>query len=92
MSYLIRCEGHASGAPGAPMGAFLAAADVNAAGGRGVVEWSSDPATVLKFPTPTEAMEAWRQQSTVAPVRADGQANRPLTAYTITVVPLGSVS
>ena len=42
-----------------------------------------------QFDSFTEAMEFWRRQSTVHPFRlSDGKPNRPLCAYSVTVVNL----
>jgi hypothetical protein len=37
------------------------------------------------FSSSTEALEHWRRQSVVYPLRPDGKPNRPLTAYTVEV-------
>lgn len=87
--FLLVCHGYASGAPGAPVGRFLESYDVDAHGGRGSATWTDDPAKALGFVSPQAAMECWQQRSRVAPVRADGQPNRPLTAYTVSMQPAG---
>lgn len=51
----------------------------------GAANWTEDPAEALHFATAAAAIAAWRVQSTVVPVRADGRPNRPLTAYTVSV-------
>lgn len=73
---------------GAPVLAWLQAADVNAHDGRGAVTTTRDQAHALAFATHAEAFAFWQRQSTVRPLRGDGKPNRPLTAYTVTVRPL----
>lgn len=41
----------------------------------------------LRFASAVEAFALWRSTSTRTPVRPDGRPNRPLTAWTIEVVP-----
>lgn len=56
-------------------------------GGRGRVETTADPAEAKSFADAAEAMAFWRQRSPKYPRRADGEANRPLTAYTCSIGP-----
>lgn len=65
---------------------FLRTYDPDYAGGQGVVEWTSDIEKAMKFATTAEAWMLWRRTSNVRPLRADGQPNRPLTAFTIEVL------
>lgn len=51
----------------------------------GVCDLTDDLAEALRFPTKEAAFAAWRQQSTVMPLRPDGKPNRPLTAYSMTI-------
>ena len=41
----------------------------------------------LRFPNGGAALECWRTQSTRHPLRADGKPNRPLTAFSVEIVP-----
>ncbi len=59
--------------------------DVDAFDGRGDAMLTSHAAEALTFPSAGEAFTAWQTQSTVRPLRADGQPNRPLTAFTVAV-------
>lgn len=54
----------------------------------GLADWTGNRAEAITFTSYAEAMEFWRQPSTVKPRRPDGKPNRPLTAYTVEVVPL----
>lgn len=97
MSYVIRCAGLAGihvgpGDPSKPVGGLLKEFDVDAMGGRGTSDWTVDPEEALHFESPEAAHKAWTTQSTVAPLRQDGQPNRPLTAYTVEILPLSDFS
>jgi len=83
---VIRILGLADGRPLPLDGHYLRSCDVNAHGGRGAVDAVQDPAKARRFTDVVEAMEYWRRQSAVRPLRPDGLPNRPLTAYTIEVV------
>jgi hypothetical protein len=41
----------------------------------------------LRFPTGAAALECWRRQSPTHPFRPDGEPNRPLTAFSVEIVP-----
>ena len=41
----------------------------------------------LRFPNGGAALECWRTQSVLHPLRADGLPNRPLTAFSVEIVP-----
>ena len=51
----------------------------------GIADITHDLAKALRFPTAEAALAAWRQRSTIMPTRPDGQPNRPLTAYSMTL-------
>ena len=63
---------------------WLKALDVNAHRGQGSVATTTDRREALRFADMGEAFKCWKRQSTVAPLRADGRPNRPLTAFSIT--------
>lgn len=75
------------GSQAIPAGSWLERWDMDYAGGLGAAWWTVDPAKAHRFASPADAMAAWRSQSRLAPLRADGQPNRPLTAYTVEVIP-----
>jgi hypothetical protein len=70
-------------ATGEPINAWLKSADVNAYAGRGHCEFTMRRDEALAFPDFVAAMDFWKLQSTVTPIRPDGKPNRPLTAYTV---------
>jgi len=87
MTYVIRIE-RCEGFPQHDhtcAGRFIRAYDVDAHGGRGSVEFTTDPREAIRFASASLAMEAWRTQSKRVPLRDDGKPNRPLTAYTVEI-------
>lgn len=66
-------------------GAWLAHFDLDARDGIGEVTWTMNSEDALAFPTPGVALAAYRSTSKVRPLRDDGQPNRPLTAFTVSV-------
>lgn len=67
---------------------FLMDFDVAAHNGRAPFPTTIDIRLAKHFPDVVEALEFWRTQSRVRPLRPDGGANRPLTAFTVEVVPV----
>jgi hypothetical protein len=65
-------------------GPYLQWSDPDARGGKGAERWTDDVAKAKKFGSFLEAMECWKAQSTVRPLRPDGRPNRPLTAFSVT--------
>ncbi len=91
MSYVIRCM---QDEPGNVIpeqllslhgGRGLKRFDPNACDGRGSVEWTNDLGQALQFSDVVEAAEFYRQQSKVRPLKDDGEPNRTLTEYTLTL-------
>jgi hypothetical protein len=71
---------------GAPAsGPYLEWFSVDAYDGRGSDIWTHDVSKAMRFPSFEAATECWRRQSTVTPLRTDGQPNRPLTAYNVII-------
>ena len=67
---------------------YVVACDVDARDGRGVLVDTPDQARATVFPSAFDALEYWKRQSTRRPLRDDGKPNRPLTAFTVEVVPV----
>lgn len=65
-------------------GQYLKSYDPEAYDGMGDCEWTADREEALVYPSFLEAFEAWRQVPKSRPKRADGAANRPLTAFSVT--------
>lgn len=66
---------------------YVVDCDVDARGGLGVATFTATPAEARQFATGAEALDFWKRVSTVRPKRPDGKPNRPLTAYTVELVP-----
>jgi hypothetical protein len=84
MQYVIRLFGFGFD------GAFVQEYDPDAYDGRGHLKVTGDPGRALTFPTQAEAVERWRAQSTVQPLRADGRPNCPLSAFTVQIEPVAA--
>lgn len=65
---------------------WLKTYDLEAFGGRGHAIFTKDKAKALRFETKEAAWDCWRSISKTKPVRQDGKPNRPLTAFTITIL------
>lgn len=70
----------------AKVGSYVVSYDPDAHNGRGYVEGNLDLKKAKRFGSFEEAVEYWRQVSTVKPTRPDGKPNRPLTAFSVTVM------
>lgn len=69
---------------------FIESYDVNAMDGVGAATLTEHEADALRFDNFQAAFDAWKTQSTLQPLRDDGQPNRPLTAYTVEFVAVTS--
>jgi hypothetical protein len=83
---LMKVVAMADGRPGNWAGTYLHSADFDANAGIGDMAFTSDPQRAMRFADARAALELWRTQSTVLPLRPDGKPNRPLTALTIEIV------
>lgn len=54
--------------------------------GRGLLLTTDDITQAKRFKNGIEAFEFWRQQSPTVPLRTDGKPNRPLTAFTVSMI------
>ena len=59
--------------------------DVDAFGGRGEVKLTRNRRRAKRFASPEDAIEYWHRQSRRTPLRDDGEPNRPLCAYNVTL-------
>lgn len=64
-------------------GMWLKTYDPNANDGRGHIDLTTKESEGMAFDDQVAALEFWRQQSTVRPLRPDGKPNRPLTAFNV---------
>jgi hypothetical protein len=82
---VIRVVGFADGSASEYDDQWLEKFDPDYDGGLGRIWTTSDPARAMLFDNVPAAMDFWKTQSKVKPLRADGKPNRPLTALTIGV-------
>jgi len=89
VEYVIICRGWADGRPQPDYeGLFLKAHDIEWGEGRGRFDWTPNLDDAEKFASMDEIMELWRSVPKCHPVRTtDGKPNRPLTAFTIEIMP-----
>lgn len=73
-----------------PLGQYVKSYDPDIGNGvvTGEVEGTFDPSEALTFDSSEEAYDFYRRTSTTVPLRPDGKPNRPMTAFTIEVLPL----
>jgi hypothetical protein len=93
MPYLMQAVELAAVPPGIvePPTGFLKSFDPDANGGWGLITWTTDPEDAMVFATVGDALEMWKRQSTLLPLRPDGRPNRPLTAWTVTFWNVGDL-
>jgi hypothetical protein len=70
-----------------PEGQYLADFDPEANGGRGMAWWTLDPGKAMRFVDAAAAHTCWMTVPVARPLREGGQANRPLTAFTVEYAP-----
>lgn len=80
---VIQVVGRADGRVCPQDGLYLAAGDPATVQSHDGFDWTSDPMGGLRFDSIGEALTYWSRQSTVRPLREDGQPNKPLTAWTV---------
>jgi hypothetical protein len=68
-------------------GQFVISLDADARKGRGTIKTTPDMAKAARFKSTEAAVAYWKTQSQTTPFRCDGRPNRPLTAYTVSVLP-----
>jgi hypothetical protein len=74
--------------PDAHVGQALAFYDPDSYFGAGEFRFTSDPTEAIRFPSAADAFDEWKRVSTVRPIRHDGKPNRPLSAFTLKVMPI----
>lgn len=71
-------------------GKYLRFYDPDAAEGVGLVMSTPDQDLAIHFGSFADAMEEWKRPSTVQPLRLDGKPNRPLSAWSVSPMKVGS--
>lgn len=86
--FVIRIEGLADGRPFHARGQYVSEYHVNAKRGRGDLVLTRDPTRAMHFPSKDAAFDCWRKQASPPyATRRDGKENRPMTAYTVSILP-----
>ena len=85
---LINCATYGDTLVEWPAGAYLASYDPEANDGQGHASWTENPATAMVFSSTEAAYECYRTVPANRPIRPDGKPNRPLTLFSIEVVPV----
>lgn len=84
MAVVMICWGPTHEGPNPTVdGEYLESFDPDAHDGRGDATFTSDKAKAKRFPDMLGALQEWKRQSTVRPIRPDGKANRPLTSFSV---------
>ena len=86
--YVIRIMSDALGGRTRLDGQCIKTFNPDANNGRGLITACSSKIEAKRFKTTADAHSFWMTQSTIDPVRPDGQPNRPLTAFTIEIIPV----
>jgi hypothetical protein len=86
--FVIRAEG-----PGSIMGQLLQYYDPEIKDPKdprrtGYAKWTNDPLMAIVYKTRQEALKEWMRVSVSVPLRPDGKPNRPLSAFTVTIMTL----
>lgn len=89
-SYIIRILCFADGRKSSIDGQWLKSYDPEAFEGRGDIRTTRNPELALRCKSFAQATELWKAPSRWRPLRPDGQANRPLSAFTIEIEPWSS--
>lgn len=53
----------------------------------GLAMWTTDPELAMRFDHPSDGWLLWQTQSSTVPYRPDGGLNKPLTAWSVEIVP-----
>lgn len=70
-----------------PIPLYVQSFDADAFDGGGELISTSSKKNAKKFENVEKALSYWNTQSTVKPLREDGRPNKPLTAFTVSIVP-----
>jgi hypothetical protein len=93
MPHVILIQGLVNGEPSPYDGEYLGRMDFeDCEPGECNLETTPDPERALHFKDIIAAREMWVTVDPRNPVRLDGKPNRPLTAFSVTIEPLKSVS
>jgi hypothetical protein len=85
--YILRIIARADGTDSPEAGRFILGYDPDYHQGRGLLTTTEIRRKARRFNDQGDAYAFWRQPSRIQPTRPDGQPNRPLTAYTVSIEP-----
>lgn len=88
MNYVMRIVGVADGRPCAEAGCYVRRYTPDGFGGNGRIVVTPNEAHARRYPDQLSAWQEYLRTSATHPRRPDGQPNRPLTAYTVEILPL----
>lgn len=95
MSVILRIEGLATGGPNQWQGHYVEScdfeADMSPGSNAAMGSFTADPLKAKQFGGPIEALEFWKTIRKRDGLRPDGKPNRPLTAFTVSIIQLGDV-
>lgn len=91
MKLAIRIIEDAAGFKSPLAGMYVKGMDPDKYNGRGHISVTDDPDEALLFDDAVAAHEFYKTRSKKFPFRRDGQANRPLTAFTVSIGPVESL-
>jgi hypothetical protein len=86
VSYVIEIVGLADGTPTIATGTYVEDYTPDGNDGQGELLLTARPELAKLYDDPMDALAEWKRVSTTHPTRPDGKPNRPLTAFTVTVV------
>lgn len=84
---LIRASAIPALIPCPEAGAFVVEMDLEARHGFGELQVTRDARQAKVFANPAEALEYYQRVPVCRPHRDDGRPNKPLTAYTVEIIP-----
>lgn len=92
MSYVIICRGLAGHSlminrEPPPTGQYLKTFDPEAHQGLGFAEWTKNLDEAMQFTDQEAALRCWATVPHRRPTRPNGQLNKPLTAFTVEILP-----
>jgi hypothetical protein len=84
----MKLIGLATGERTAIDGSYVLTYSPDGHGGQGRLEVTRKLALAKRYDSGGDALADWQRVSATHPVRIDGKPNRPLSAYTVEIVPL----
>lgn len=83
---LLQILSRADGLPSGVDGQYVKSYTADGNEGRGDLVLTRHRGQAKRYPSKLAAMSEWKRVSSTHPTRDDGRPNRPLTAFTVTVI------